>query len=127
MSRVCSVKRGSAPNLTKVSGPMHKRNYELKTGNCLNDEEYSILTFEVRADGDHISLLLPPEEELDVVIGTSKWLVRQATAEVYDRSSGGGVEIVGPEHSERAGAGGTQYGRKAQFDQPACAGEKLRW
>jgi nitrite reductase (NAD(P)H) len=100
-------------------GPMHKRNYELKTGDCLNDDEYSIIAFEVRADGD---------EELDAVMGTNKWLVRQATAEMIDRSSGGGVEIVGPDdENERGGAGGTQFGKAAKFEEPPCAGGKLEW
>jgi nitrite reductase (NAD(P)H) len=107
---------------------MHKRNFQLKTGDCLNDEEYSILAFEVRADGDDILLLLPPQEELDAVIGTNKWLVRQATAEMYDRGSGGGIEIVGPDDgNERKGAGGTKLGGGAIPDAPACAGSKLEW
>jgi nitrite reductase (NAD(P)H) len=107
---------------------MHKRNYELVTGDCLNDPEYSILAFEVRVDGDDISLLLPSEEELDAVLGTSKWLVRQATAEMYDRGSGGGVEIVGPEDEEgRKGAGGTACGGGAVVETPSCVGGKLEW
>jgi nitrite reductase (NAD(P)H) len=107
---------------------MHKRNFELKTGDCLNDSEFSIITFEVRADGDDISLLLPPEDELDAVIGTSKWLVRQATAEMLDRGSGGGIEIVGPDDdNERKGAGGTACGTGAVPDAPACGNSKLEW
>jgi nitrite reductase (NAD(P)H) len=107
---------------------MHKRNYELVTGDCLNDSEYSILAFEVRVDGDDISLLLPSEEELDGVLGTSKWLVRQATAEMYDRGSGGGVEIVGPEdEAGRKGAGEIACGGGAVVETPSCVGGKLEW
>jgi nitrite reductase (NAD(P)H) len=109
---------------------MHKRNYELKTGDCLNDEEYAILAFDVRVDDDTVMLLLPPEDELDAVIGTSKWMVRQATAEMYDRG-GGGVEIVGPE-DEKAdgpkGEGGTACagGARPAEAAPTCGG-KLEW
>lgn len=82
-----------------VSCPMHKRNFTLKSGACLNDDAYSILSFDVMVEGDDVLLLLPEAEELDSVIGTSKWMVRHATAALVD----GGVEIVGP---EEGGCGG---------------------
>lgn len=78
---------------------MHKRNFTLKSGACLNDDAYSILSFDVMVEGDDVLLLLPEAEELDSVIGTSKWMVRHATAALVD----GGVEIVGP---EEGGCGG---------------------
>lgn len=72
-----------------VSCPMHKRNYVLSAdkdsggGKCLNDENVSIATFPIEARGDEIWLKLPPEEELDSLLGTSKWRVRKS--EVPDK------------------------------------------
>lgn len=75
---------------------MHKRNYTLTSGECLNDDQYSILTFDVRVEGDELLLLLPEPDELDAVIGTSKWMVRQATAELLEKQAESSIEIVGP-------------------------------
>lgn len=75
---------------------MHKRNYDLTSGACLNDDSYGIIPFKVKADGDDLLLLLPDEGDLDAVIGTSKWMVRQATAELLDKTADATVEIVGP-------------------------------
>ncbi|KAH9947040.1 nitrite reductase [Amylocystis lapponica] len=98
-----------------VSCPMHKRNFTLRSGDCLNDDAYSILAFDVRAEGEDLFLLLPEIDELDAVIGTSKWMVRQATAELIDKGSEGGVEIVGP--TEEASCAG----------ESACGDKKLDW
>ncbi|TFY53858.1 hypothetical protein EVJ58_g9202, partial [Rhodofomes roseus] len=64
---------GDDPNSGKVyvSCPMHKRNFTLKGGECLNDDAYNILTFDVRVEDDDISLLLPEVQELDELIGTT--------------------------------------------------------
>lgn len=48
----------------------------------------------MKRDGDDLLVLLPEPEELDAVIGTSKWMVKQATAEVMSRGGGQGVEIA---------------------------------
>jgi len=126
---------GDDPNsgAVYVSCPMHKRNFTLKTGQCLNDDNYSILAFDIKVDdtnGD-ISLLLPEPDELDAVIGSSKWMVRQATAELYDRSrseengeaeaEGRAVEIVGPGLERAAGEGG------ALALGAGCGNSKLEW
>ena len=76
-------------------GPMHKRNFTLQGGQCLNDEAYSILTFDVRVEDSNISLLLPDTDVLDDMIGTRKWMVKQHTAEIIDRGLGDGIEVVG--------------------------------
>ncbi|THU96328.1 nitrite reductase [Dendrothele bispora CBS 962.96] len=89
-----------------VSCPMHKKNFGLTSGNCLNDDAYSILTFDVKEEGK-ILVLLPDESDLDPVIGTSRWMVRQATAKVLD-SGAQSVEIVGPPSE-------------------SCSGGKLEW
>lgn len=71
-----------------VSCPFHKRNYQLNgevdttspsagSGSCSNDTSMSIATFpaEAREDG-MVYLKLPPVEELDGVLGTSKFVVK---------------------------------------------------
>ena len=62
-----------------VSCPFHKRNFTLngtEAGKCSNDAEVSVATFPVeeREDG-WVYLKLPPVEELDARLGTSKWKV----------------------------------------------------
>lgn len=66
-----------------VSCPMHKRNYRLTAdkeaggGKCLNDESVSIATFPIEARGDEIWIKLPPEEELDSLLGTERWRIKK--------------------------------------------------
>lgn len=67
-----------------VSCPFHKRNFELKgetAGKCGNDDTMNIATFpaEVREDG-LVYLKLPPVEELDALLGTSRWKVKASEA-----------------------------------------------
>jgi len=67
-----------------VSCPFHKRNYELKgpdAGKCGNDDAVNIATFpaEERDDG-MVYLKLPPVEELDALLGTSRWKVKEGEA-----------------------------------------------
>jgi nitrite reductase (NAD(P)H) len=107
-------------------GPLHKRNWSLTNGACLNDDAYSILAFDVKVEDDAISLLLPESEVLDAVMGTSKWIVRQATAEMYDRSAGeGGIEVVGP--SDAMNAGGTHEAGGAVPAGSVCGNSSLEW
>jgi nitrite reductase (NAD(P)H) len=75
-------------------GPLHKRNFRLTDGACLNDAEYSIISFDIKQENDNLLILLPEPEELDDVIGTSKWMVKRATAEVVSRGGGQGIEIA---------------------------------
>lgn len=106
-----------------VVGPMHKRNFSLSSGSCLNDDRYSILAFEVKVEedgSDDISVLLPEPEDLEKVIGTERWIVKRDTAKEIDGEDHDieGVEIVGPDGkaaSVEAGGCGT-----------ACEG-KLDW
>ncbi len=83
----------------------------------------------MKTDGDNLLLLLPEPEDLDAVIGTSKWMIRQATAELLDRggapsneSDQGVVEIVRLAESVQEGSGaGTGC------DGSDCADTKLSW
>jgi nitrite reductase (NAD(P)H) len=90
---------------------MHKRNFSLTSGSCLNDDNYKILTFEVKVEDDgtdDISILLPEPEALEEVIGTGKWMVKSGTAKALDgvEHNVGGIELVGPDMSTSACGGG---------------------
>ncbi|KAJ7512051.1 nitrite reductase [Mycena galericulata] len=88
-----------------VSCPLHKRNYTLTEGVCLNDSDYQILTFEARENPDNtneIQLRLPPKDDIDAVLGTEKWLVRQAQSEALGLNAATQVEIVGAQGDARS-------------------------
>ena len=63
-----------------VSCPFHKRNFTLNgtdAGKC-SDSELSAATFPVEErDDGWVYLKLPPVEELDARLGTSKWMVKK--------------------------------------------------
>lgn len=77
---------------------MHKRNYSLVGGECHNDDSYSIMTFDVKHDEktDDILLLLPETADMDAVLGTPKFMIKQAQSEAFGRGASGRLEIVGP-------------------------------
>lgn len=69
-----------------VSCPFHKRNYDLSSGECNNDAELSIATFDVEERADarggpaQVYIKLPPIEELDRELGTARWMVKKGEA-----------------------------------------------
>jgi nitrite reductase (NAD(P)H) len=87
-----------------VSCPLHKRNFSLDDGDCTNDDEYKILAFEAKEEQGAIFLRLPPGDQLDALIGSAKWMVRQADARVMgaipatklEDSKETSIEIIGP-------------------------------
>ena len=104
-------------------GPLHKRNFRFGDGECINDPEYKIMVFDVREQDGELLVLLPPASELDSAIGTSKWMVRQATAEMFGRGGAGQIEIIGPDGrvapkaiESTCGGGGA-----------SCGNSKLDW
>ncbi|ATY66878.1 nitrite reductase [Cordyceps militaris] len=60
-----------------VSCPHHKRNFDLSSGSCRNDDALSIATFATDERDGMVRLLLPPEAELDAKLGTSRWMVKK--------------------------------------------------
>ncbi|KAL7271948.1 hypothetical protein RUND412_005268 [Rhizina undulata] len=65
---------------TYVSCPFHKRNFVLdgeEKGSCSNDKELSIASFEVEVRGEDLWALLPTVEELDAMLGTERWRVKE--------------------------------------------------
>ncbi|KAL7410257.1 NADPH nitrite reductase [Mrakia frigida] len=93
-----------------VACPLHKRQYALDDGDCLNDNDYSIITFDAKEEDGDLYIRLPPVDELDAVLGTSKWMVTQATSEALGRGAATKIlEIVGPEDEGSAhGHGGAE-------------------
>ncbi|KAF2684246.1 nitrite reductase [Lentithecium fluviatile CBS 122367] len=70
-----------ANNKLWVSCPYHKRNYELsgpEAGRCANDESVNIATFPVEErDDGFVYVKLPSVDELDSVLGTSKFVIKK--------------------------------------------------
>ncbi|KAI0440897.1 nitrite reductase [Xylaria telfairii] len=81
-----------SPKTPWVSCPFHKRNFDLSSGSCTNDAALSIATFAVeeRADG-LVYIKLPPIEELDAELGTSRWKVKKGDSS--SSSSGALAEL----------------------------------
>lgn len=61
---------GDAKGAPKVACPLHKKTFSLKTGQSLQDEEYSIRTFPVKVEQGCVYLELPPTEVLDQLLAT---------------------------------------------------------
>jgi nitrite reductase (NAD(P)H) len=102
-----------------VSCPLHKRNFTLTGGDCLNDPQYQILAFDAREDPDgsgDIYLFLPPTDDIDAILGTEKWLVRQAHSEALGLNEATQIDIVG-----------LQGRTKPEACQSACGSNKLEW
>ncbi|KIJ36943.1 hypothetical protein M422DRAFT_61081 [Sphaerobolus stellatus SS14] len=98
-----------------VSCPMHKKNFHLDTGACLNDDDYSIITFEVKEENGYIYLLLPELQDLDEVLGTEKWMVRAAASQGYEAVGATQVELVGPDGRVQSGCTGDSCGGKLDW------------
>lgn len=65
---------GTKGSIPKVACPLHKKNFDLATGECLDgagSEELSLLTFPVRVENGAVQLHLPPMHILDALLGTS--------------------------------------------------------
>lgn len=66
---------GSKDGILKVACPLHKKNFDLDTGECLDhqdDENMKLLTFPVKVENDEVYLDLPPIAELDQLLATNK-------------------------------------------------------
>jgi nitrite reductase (NAD(P)H) len=107
-----------------VACPLHKRRFNLEGGDCLNDPEFSIIAFDVKEVNGDLYLRLPPSGDLDEAIGTSKWMVKQATADVIGRGaatalSSGSISLVGPDNM--------QSEKPSKVNGGACSNHKLEW
>eukprot|EP00752_Nemacystus_decipiens_P006641 g5971.t1 len=66
---------GSRDGILKVACPLHKNNFDLKSGECLDhmeDENMKLLTFPVKVEDGSVFLDLPPIAELDQLLATEK-------------------------------------------------------
>lgn len=61
---------GDAAGTPKVACPLHKKTFSLKTGQSLQEEDYSIRTFPVKVEQGGVYLELPPTEVLDQLLAT---------------------------------------------------------
>jgi nitrite reductase (NADH) small subunit len=50
---------GSVNDEPKVACPFHKKNFSLKTGECLNSDEATIITYPVKVEDGYIYISLP--------------------------------------------------------------------
>ncbi|WWC68372.1 nitrite reductase [NAD(P)H], large subunit [Kwoniella pini CBS 10737] len=116
-----------------VSCPLHKRNFKLDDGNCLNDNSLKILTFKARINENFIQIKLPPFEDLDEIIGSSKWMVKKATAEAFGRNSATSIEIVSPSgeinnNQDNTKSNGINNGNgEANCNSSGCGSHALEW
>jgi len=77
------------------------------------------MAFDAREDPDgsgDIYLLLPPKDDVDAILGTEKWLVRQAQSEALGLNAATQINIVGP-----------QDRTQPQACQTGCGSNKLEW
>lgn len=113
-----------------VSCPLHKRNFSLESGECYSDDEYRVLAFDVKAEGEDLLIHLPEEEDLDAVLGTAKWMVKQAKSEAEGLNPRTQVEVVGPEGdgtAESTGGNCSTAGAGSGCATEGGAGGKLSW
>jgi nitrite reductase (NAD(P)H) len=88
----------------------------------LSDPDYEILAFEARANEvNDIEVLLPPIDDIDAVLGTEKWLVRQAESEALGLNEATQVEMVGI--NGHSSASEEQGGCASS----ACGDKRLEW
>ena len=50
---------GSKGDIPKVASPMYKQNFDLRTGECLDNPAVSVPTFGVRIEGERVQVALP--------------------------------------------------------------------
>lgn len=62
---------GDANDVPKVACPLHKKTFNLKDGQQINDDgKLSIFTFPVKIEGDKVLVELPAVPEVDAILGT---------------------------------------------------------
>ncbi|KAI9474232.1 MAG: hypothetical protein EXX96DRAFT_509364 [Benjaminiella poitrasii] len=80
-------KEGQENHSSYVSCPIHKKNFDLATGQCLSSgaEHMSINTFESKVENNQIYLLLPSVDVLNEALASEKFIIKKSmTASVAD-------------------------------------------
>ena len=91
----------------------------------MSDPDYQIIAFEARIlddeSGDMIQLLLPPKDDIDAVLGTERWIIRQAESEALGLNAATQIEMVGIHHGlgSKLEGGGLVGG--------VCGDKRLEW
>ncbi|ORY92009.1 hypothetical protein BCR43DRAFT_497638 [Syncephalastrum racemosum] len=87
---------GSADQQPYVSCPMHKKNFDLGSGQCLvpgEEEKYRLATFKVHVDAEgQVYLRLPPMHVLNDALSAKQTVIRQSmeTSSCSGQAAGGG-------------------------------------
>ncbi|ORX96947.1 hypothetical protein K493DRAFT_370402 [Basidiobolus meristosporus CBS 931.73] len=61
-----------------ISCPIHKKNFNLKSGACINDEAFHIECFHVKVEHDQVYVQLPPADILDEALSTKKHMITKS-------------------------------------------------
>ena len=72
---------GSADGVPKIACPLHKNQFALTTGECLDDPSLQIMTFDVRVIDGRVEAFLPPTSKLDSVLSTEDNYLRATETE----------------------------------------------
>lgn len=72
---------GSVNGEPKVACPLHKKPFSLKTGASLSGEDYSVKVFPVKVIDDNVFLELPPQKQLNALLGTKLHCVTASDTE----------------------------------------------
>ena len=68
---------GDASGTPKVACPLHKKNFDLKSGAEI-DGDLKIITFQVKIENDDVLVELPTVEEVDAILGTNGMRVKKS-------------------------------------------------
>jgi len=72
---------GSQGEIPKVTCPLHKKAFSLQTGECVSGEDFSAKVFPVKVVQEEVYLLLPPKDQLDVLLATRLHCVTACSAD----------------------------------------------
>lgn len=68
---------GDVSGTPKVACPLHKKNFDLKSGAEI-DGDLKIITFQVKIENDDVLVELPTVEEVDAILGTNGMRVKKS-------------------------------------------------
>ena len=72
---------GTVGDEPKVACPLHKKVFSLESGQSLSNEPYSLKVFPIKIEADQVYLELPPKEQLDALLSTTRHRVKSADCE----------------------------------------------
>ncbi|RCI06782.1 hypothetical protein CU098_013212 [Rhizopus stolonifer] len=79
-SGLLGEKKQDEDNVVYVSCPIHKKNFDIKTGKCISEgsEAFFINTFNVKVENSQVYLLLPPIDVLNDALSTEKYIIKSS-------------------------------------------------